>query len=69
MTEHEAKQKLEEMLESYTAGSVLHLLSDIHAQAAESARHADDAVKFERSKLIEHTLFVVGLGIDSANPF
>ena len=68
MTESEAKQHLTEMLDRFTVGSILHLLADIQREAAETARRADDPVTFERAKLVEHALFVVGMGIDAAKP-
>lgn len=68
MTEAEAKQHLTEMLNRFTLGSILHLLADLQRDAAEAARLADDALAFERAKTVEHTLFVVGLGIDAAMP-
>lgn len=68
MTESQAKKQLSTLLETYTTGSVLHLLADLYGQEAEEARKEDDAGKFERSKQLEHALFVMGLGIDAANP-
>lgn len=68
MTETEAKQHLTEMLERFTLGSVLHLLADVQHDAAEQARLTDDALGFERAKTVVHTLIVVGMGIDAAQP-
>jgi hypothetical protein len=68
MTEKQAKRHLSEMLRSFTVGSVLHLLADLHRDAAEQARKADDAMTYRRCRLVEHALFVVGLGIDAASP-
>ena len=68
MSEEEAKQHLTEMLEQFTLGSVLHLLADVQRYAAEQARLADDAIAFEQAKMVEHTLIVVGMGIDAAMP-
>lgn len=63
-----AKAQLSRILGSFTPGSVLHLLSDIFEAAAEEARQSDDAALFERCKVVQHTLFVVGMGVDGAMP-
>ena len=68
MTEAQAKKHLTKMLNHFTAGSILHLLSDVIADDAEQARSADDARRFNQLKLVEHTLTVVGMGVDSACP-
>lgn len=68
MSESEAKQYLTEMLNRFTLGSVLHLLADLQRDEAEQARLDDDAAAFNQAKMIENTLFVVGLGIDAAMP-
>lgn len=68
MKEAEAKQQLTEMLEHFTVGSVLHLLSDLHRQEADEAKRFDDVKTYRQAKLVEHTQFVVGLGLDAANP-
>lgn len=68
MTEQQAKQRLIEMLDRFTTGSILHLLADVQRDAAEKARLADDAIAFEQAKLVEHTLVVIGMGIDQAQP-
>lgn len=68
MKEAEAKQQLSEMLEHFTVGSILHLLSDLHRKEADEAKQSDDAKEYRRAKLIQHTLFVVGIGIDAASP-
>jgi len=68
MTESQVKTHLTEMLDSFTAGSILHLLADLHRDAAEEARQNDDAIAFEQARLVEHTLVVVGMGIDAARP-
>lgn len=68
MTEKQAKRQLEEMLGSFTAGSVLHLLSEIYREVAEQARQGDDATMYQQAKSVEHALFVVGLGVDAACP-
>lgn len=68
MNEKEAKRQLARMLRSYTAGSVLHLLADLHRESAEQARKAEDAVKYRQCKLVEHALVIVGMGVDAALP-
>jgi hypothetical protein len=62
MTEELARKQLRKMLRSFTPGGVLHLLADIYREAAAKNRDA------ERSKRVEETLYVVGLGIDAATP-
>lgn len=63
-----AKAQLSRILGSFTPGSMLHLLSDLFETAAEEARQVDDAALFERCKLVQHTLLVVGIGVDGAMP-
>lgn len=68
MTEDAARQHLMQILQRFTPGSVLHLLSDIYRKTAEEARHDNDARTHGRCKAVEQTLFVVGLGIDASCP-
>jgi len=68
MSDQLTKLQLTELLDRYTVGSILHLLAEIYEQAAREAEEAGDAAAYRRCKLLEHTLFVMGLGIDSANP-
>ncbi len=68
MTEKKAKQKLRRMLDAFTAGSILHLLSDFFRDEAEEARQEGDDLAARQCKTVEATLFVVGLGIDAARP-
>ncbi len=68
MTEKEAKRHLKRMLESFTAGSILHMLADIFCKSAEKALHAKDEAAYERFKNVENTLFVLGIGVDAACP-
>lgn len=68
MKEDRAKQHLTQLLDAYTVGSVLHLLADHYGEQAELARIADDAAAFQRCKTVEHALFVMGMGVDAANP-
>ena len=63
-----AKEQLAELLEHYTAGSVLHLLSEHYQQLADNARRNGDQIANEQYRSIEHVLFVTGLGIDAAVP-
>jgi hypothetical protein len=68
MTEPEARRHLRDMLESFTPGSILHLLSELFAESAEQARQQGDEGTEEQHRHVEATLFVVGLGIDAACP-
>lgn len=60
MNEKEAKNQLRKMLRSFTGGTILHLLGEIHGEMA----GPDE----KQCREIEATLFVVGLGIDAALP-
>jgi hypothetical protein len=68
VTEKQAKKQLTKMLQSFTPGSVLHLLADLHQEVADEARRNDEAAKAQRAHQVEHTLFVVGIGIDAVMP-
>ena len=68
MSEQKAKKQLAKMLDSFTLGSVLHLLSDMYRDQADTASNNGDVARFERCKLVEHTLVVVGAGIDAVLP-
>lgn len=68
MNEKQAKRQLERMLCSFTVGSVLHLLADLHREAANQARQADDSIAYRQCRLVEQTLVVVGMGVDAARP-
>lgn len=65
MDETHAKQLLAEMLLRFSAGSVLHLLSDVLRESA-PAELAPDRVEPLRDAA--GTLFVVGLGLDAVWP-
>jgi hypothetical protein len=39
-----------------------------HSEAAKEAKQENDLASHRQFKLVEDTLFVVGLGIDAANP-
>ena len=68
MTHKQARKHLAKMLKSITQGSILHLLAEVFQHEAEQARLANDATLYEQLRLVEHTLFVVGLGLDAAWP-
>jgi hypothetical protein len=68
MTEDQAKRQLQEMLRSFTPGSVLSLLADLYREAAAGARRQNDVTSYRRCRMVEGTLIVVGLGIDAACP-
>lgn len=68
MNEVEAKERLIEMLDAFTAGSILHLLAEIIALHAGDAHTAKDDQQCEQCRLVEHALIVVGMGIDAAMP-
>ncbi|HAH48891.1 hypothetical protein [Gimesia sp.] len=68
MSDDQAKEQLTAILEHYTTGSVLHLLADLYRESADSAQQDGDALACDRFKAIEQALFVVGLGVDAANP-
>ena len=56
MTERRAKKQLSKMLRSYTPGSILHLLADLHRASAERAERAGDPQASEQCRLVEATL-------------
>ena len=64
MSEAEAKKQLSEMLSILTVGSILHLLAEVISEEAtgHDDQHAD------RQRQVEHTLVVVGLGLDAILP-
>lgn len=68
MTDVQAKRHLRSMLRSFTAGTVLHLFSEVFGELAEEARRSGDEQTYQQRKEVEATLFVVGLGIDGACP-
>jgi len=67
MKEEEAKQQLKRMLQSFTAGSILHLLGDLFGESAKKVGRQNQQAS-KRHKMVEATLFVVGLGIDAVSP-
>jgi hypothetical protein len=66
--EKEAKKSLRKMLRSFTVGSLLHLIGDIHREDGDEAARIEDTLAYERCKTVECALFVLGLGIDAACP-
>lgn len=68
MTENRARNQLKKMLRTLTPGSILHLLAETLRESAESAEGENGEQLLEQVKLVEATLFVVGLGIDATLP-
>ncbi len=68
MNENQAKRQLARIRRSFTSGSVLHLLAELHREIAEEAQQADDAATYHRHKSVEQALIVMGMGIDAAIP-
>lgn len=68
MNEKEAKMQLRAMLKSFTTGSLLHMIADIHRKNAEQAMKLGDELRANQYCLVEHTLIVAGLGCDAALP-
>ena len=68
MSEKEAKRLLRRMLDTFTAGTVLHLLGEVFRNDAEAARQAGDTTAADQCRNVEAALFVVGLGLDAARP-
>jgi hypothetical protein len=68
MTENQARKLLAKLLRRLTPGSVLHLLADLYAEHADQACRQGDSVLYDRCRLVQHTLIVVGMGLDAAMP-
>lgn len=68
MTDDMAKRQLQRMMKSFTQGSILHLLGELFEEMAEVARLDGEDVRREQCASVAKTLFVLGLGIDSACP-
>ncbi len=68
MTEKDATKYLMEMLKTFTTGSVLQMLADIHRKNAERAMNVGDELRASQYCLVEHALIVTGLGCDAALP-
>ncbi len=67
MSEVQAKKQLRKILQTLTAGSVLHLLADVSRESAAEAKRDNDVASYRQFTLVENTLIVVGMGIDAAN--
>ena len=63
-----AKNQLANLLERYTTGSVLHLLAELHRTSADEALEIGNETSYDQLRHIEHTLIVVGMGIDAVDP-
>ena len=68
MTDVAARNQLKRMLRAFTAGSILHLLSEVFEENAEEARQGGVETRVEQCKTVAATLFVTGLGVDAACP-
>jgi hypothetical protein len=68
MNEAQAKKQLKKMLADLTAGSILHLLANVFRESAEEAKRDGDLASYRQFTLVEHTLIVMGMGVDAANP-
>ncbi|WP_417377485.1 hypothetical protein [Gimesia maris] len=68
MNDEQAKDLLTEILEHYTTGSILHLLADLYRESAERAQLYGDALACDRFQTIEKALYVMGMGVNAANP-
>ncbi len=68
MNDTQAKRLLAEILQSFTAGSVLHLLGELLREEAEREAEDEGDAGLEQAREAESTLFVVGLGIDAVWP-
>ncbi len=62
MNEQQAKRHLTKMLGSFTPGSILHLLAEVVASAEADGERAD------QGRQVEHSLVVLGLGMDAMLP-
>lgn len=68
MKEARAKKQLQRLLGSFTAGTILHLLSDVFRDRAAQARATNQRRVYRRCRRIAQALLVVGLGIDAPCP-
>jgi hypothetical protein len=68
MTEKQAKKQLQKMLQSFSQGSILHLLAELFREEAEEARRDGDVKLYRQCKLAESALIVVGMGLDAVSP-
>jgi hypothetical protein len=65
MKEAQAKKQLSRMLQSFTVGAVLQLLSELFNDSASRAMNAGDQNAFERAKEVTAALYVFGIGVDA----
>lgn len=68
MTEETAKKHLAQMLKSFTAGSILHMLADLFNESAEQDRLNDETTRAEQCRTVGTALVVMGYGVDAAVP-
>jgi hypothetical protein len=68
MSDDDAKRVLRDVLGNYSVGSILHLLSELAEEDAETARRDGDEGRGERLDQAADTLFVVGLGLHAVLP-
>jgi hypothetical protein len=68
MTELQAKEQLNLILESFTVGSVMCILADIQRDLAVEAYRRGDVIRQDQCTRIESTLIVVGSGCDANLP-
>lgn len=68
MSEVQARKQLRQMLGSLTAGSVLHLLSELFTESARRAERRGNGTMQKQAQEVASALFVVGLGVDAAYP-
>ena len=68
MKEAQAKKQLSRMLQSFTVGAVLHLLSELFKESAVRAKDAGDEHAHERALEVATALLVFGNGVDSVCP-
>jgi len=68
MSEAQAREGLRRMLRTLTAGSLLHLLTELYRDSSEqTATKADPQIR-RKAQEVAATLFVVGIGIDAVCP-
>lgn len=68
VTEAEAKRHLLDMLDSFTPGSVLHILAQVIREAEEARLGGLDAAAEQRVREAEGFLWVAGYGLMAALP-
>ncbi len=68
MTEDQARRHLLAMLESFTAGSVLHILAQVIHEAEQARLGSLDEVAEQRVREAEAFLWIAGYGLMAALP-